>query len=61
MRDAVQGEREDELKYNYLIENTFTQEEKDITTSIRDDEKLHRQWYMDINLLNLKRFFLLFL
>lgn len=48
MRDAVQGEREDELKYDYLIENAPTQEEKDIITSIRDDERLHRQWYRDI-------------
>lgn len=48
MRDAVQGEKEDELKYNFLIENAPTQEEKDIITSIRDDERLHRQWYRDI-------------
>lgn len=48
MRDAVQGEREDELKYNYLIESAPTQEEKDIITSIRDDERLHRQWYREM-------------
>jgi len=48
MREAVQGEREDELKYNYLIEAAPTQEEKDIITSIRDDERLHRQWYREI-------------
>ena len=48
IRDAVQGEREDELKYNYLIENAPTQEEVDIITSIRDDERLHRQWFRDI-------------
>lgn len=48
IREAVQGEREDELKYNYLIENAPTQEERDIITSIRDDERLHRQWYRDI-------------
>jgi len=48
MREAVQGEREDELKYNYLIESAPTQEEKDIITSIRDDERLHRQWYKEM-------------
>lgn len=48
IREAVQGERADEKKYNFLIENAPTQEEKDIITSIRDDERLHRQWYKDI-------------
>lgn len=48
IREAVQGEREDELKYNFLIENAPTQEERDIITSIRDDERLHRQWFRDI-------------
>lgn len=48
IREALQGEREGELKYNYLIENAPTQEERDIIASIRDDERLHRQWYRDI-------------
>lgn len=48
IKEAVQGEREDELKYNFLIEAAPTQEEKDIITSIRDDERLHRQWFRDI-------------
>lgn len=30
-----------------MIENVPTQEEKDIITSIRDEERLHRQWYRD--------------
>jgi rubrerythrin len=46
--DALQKERVDELNYNYLIENAPTQEEADIIASIRDDDRLHRQWYRDI-------------
>jgi rubrerythrin len=45
MREAVQGEREDELKYQYLISVAPTQEEVDIITSIRDDERNHREWF----------------
>lgn len=48
IREALQGERESEHKYNYLIENAPTQEERDIITSIRGDERLHRQWFRDI-------------
>ena len=48
IREALQSERNDELKFNYLIENAPTQEEKDIITTIRDDERLNRQWYRDI-------------
>ncbi|MFC5652005.1 ferritin-like domain-containing protein [Paenibacillus solisilvae] len=41
--EAVQGEREDELFYQYLISFAPTQEEKEIIASIRDDERKHNQ------------------
>jgi hypothetical protein len=37
VKEAVQGEREDELFYDYLISVATTREEKDIIGSIRDD------------------------
>lgn len=48
IREALQGQQAGELKYNYLIKNAPTQEEKDILTTFRDDDRLHRQWYRDI-------------
>lgn len=45
---AVQGEREDELFYDYLISQAPTQEEKDIITSIRDDERKHNKMFRKI-------------
>jgi rubrerythrin len=52
IEDAVQGEREDQLFYEYLITQAPTQEEKDIIASIRDDEvkhnKLFRQLYKEL-------------
>lgn len=51
IKAAVQGEREDELFYDYLISVAPTREEKDIIASIRDDERGHnkmfRRMYMD--------------
>ena len=51
IKAAVQGEREDELFYDYLISVAPTKEEKDIIASIRDDERGHnkmfRKIYMD--------------
>ena len=51
IKAAVQGEREDELFYDYLISVAPTREEKDIIASIRDDERGHnkmfRRIYMD--------------
>ncbi|MDA3731233.1 ferritin-like domain-containing protein [Niameybacter massiliensis] len=41
--DSVQDEKEDELFYNYLIGAAPTPEEKAIITTIRDDEKKHKQ------------------
>ncbi|WML44855.1 ferritin-like domain-containing protein [Neobacillus sp. PS3-40] len=52
IEEAVQGEREDQLFYEYLITQAPTQEEKDIIASIRDDEvkhnKLFRQLYKEL-------------
>ena len=39
--EAVQGEREDRLFYEYLISVAPTQEHKEIIASIRDDEIRH--------------------
>lgn len=45
---AVQGEREDELFYDYLITVAPTKEEKDIIASIRDDERRHNMLFRQI-------------
>lgn len=46
--NAVQGETEDELFYDYLISIAPTQNEKNIIASIRDDERKHNQMFRDI-------------
>lgn len=43
IRKSVNDEREDELFYDNLINMAPTQKEKDIISSIRDDEKKHNQ------------------
>ncbi|WLR42464.1 ferritin-like domain-containing protein [Bacillus carboniphilus] len=48
IQEAVQGERKDEQFYNYLISVAPTAEEKDIITSIRNDEMKHNQLFRDI-------------
>ena len=45
---AVQGERKDELFYDYLISVAPTQEEKRIISDIRDDEKKHNRMFREI-------------
>ncbi|RAV10808.1 ferritin-like domain-containing protein [Paenibacillus contaminans] len=45
---AVQGEREDELFYDYLISVAPGQEEKAIIASIRDDERKHNRMFRTI-------------
>jgi rubrerythrin len=45
---AVQGERKDELFYDYLISVAPTQEEKGIISDIRDDEKKHNRMFREI-------------
>ena len=48
VKNAVQGEREDELFYDYLISMAPTQEEKDIITTIRNDEIKHNKYFREI-------------
>jgi rubrerythrin len=45
---AVQDERHDELFYQYLISNAPTQDQKQIISSIRDDERKHNQMFRKI-------------
>ncbi|SCW53348.1 Rubrerythrin [Paenibacillus tianmuensis] len=48
IKQAVQGEREDELFYDYLISVAPSQEEKNIIASIRDDERKHNKMFRTI-------------
>ncbi|WP_343768605.1 ferritin-like domain-containing protein [Clostridium malenominatum] len=48
IKEAVQDERNDELTYDYLIKLAPTREDKEIITSIRDDERKHRRWFKEI-------------
>ncbi len=52
IRKAVEGEREDELFYEYLISKAPSEEERNIIRSIRDDERKHfrlfRQLYFEL-------------
>lgn len=48
VRMAVQGEREDELFYDYLISQAPTREEKQIISDIRDDERKHNKMFREI-------------
>lgn len=48
VRNAVQGEREDEIFYDYMISVAPTKEEKDIISSIRDDEIKHNKMFREI-------------
>lgn len=45
IKEAVQGERKDELFYDYLISVAPTTDEKEIIASIRDDEKNHNRLF----------------
>lgn len=45
VKKAVQGEGEDELFYNYLIDVAPTRDEKKIIASIRDDELSHNRLF----------------
>ncbi|WP_438432953.1 ferritin family protein [Gorillibacterium sp. sgz500922] len=45
MKQAVQGERNDELFYSDLIEMAPTKEQKDIIASIREDERGHNRMF----------------
>ncbi|MBZ9609275.1 ferritin-like domain-containing protein [Clostridium estertheticum] len=48
IRAAVQGEKEDELFYDYLISVAPTDDEKKIIASIRDDERGHNKMFRQI-------------
>lgn len=48
IKESIQGEKEDEMFYNYLIQKAPTQEEKDIIASIRDDEIKHNMMFKRI-------------
>jgi rubrerythrin len=42
---AIAGERNDELFYDYLISVAPTEQEKKVIASIRDDERKHRRMF----------------
>ena len=48
IKNAVEGEKEDELFYNDLIGLAPDQEQKDIIASIRDDEIKHNSFFSEI-------------
>lgn len=48
LEEAIENEREDELFYDYLLSLAPTKEEKDIITSIRDDERKHYKYFKEI-------------
>lgn len=48
IKDAIKGEKEDEMFYEYLISIAPTREAKDIIASIRDDEKRHNKTFRRI-------------
>lgn len=48
IRKAVEGEKEDEIFYTYLINLAPTYEEKEIIKSIRDDEVKHNKYFKQI-------------
>ncbi|QQE73592.1 ferritin-like domain-containing protein [Brevibacillus composti] len=48
IREGIAGERSDELFYDYLISVAPTQQEKDVITSIRDDERKHRRLFRQL-------------
>ena len=50
IRDAVSGERSDELFYDYLISVAPSEEDKNIIGSIRDDERQHNRLFRQIYL-----------
>ncbi|KNF07934.1 hypothetical protein CLPU_11c01030 [Gottschalkia purinilytica] len=48
VKKAVEGEKEDELFYDYLISVAPTKEEKDMIKSIRNDERKHFKMFRKI-------------
>ncbi|WP_379152878.1 ferritin-like domain-containing protein [Paenibacillus sp. sgz5001063] len=45
IQQSIQGERNDELFYDYLIKLAPTRQEQEIIAGIRDDERRHRQMF----------------
>ncbi|KZL88551.1 hypothetical protein CLMAG_62060 [Clostridium magnum DSM 2767] len=56
IKEAIQGEREDELFYDYLLSLAPTKEEKDIIASIRDDEKFTAPGIPSIDIIKMVQF-----
>ncbi len=48
IQKAVGGENEDRLFYTYLIDNSSSEEEKQIISGIRDNEIQHYGWFRQI-------------
>lgn len=48
IRQSVRNEREDELFYDRLLEQASTDKEKEIITSIRNDERKHNKILRDL-------------
>lgn len=48
VKKAVEGEREDEMFYDYLLSVAPTQEQKEIITTIRNDERKHNKMFRQI-------------
>jgi len=48
IKDAIVGEREDELFYDYLISEAPSEEDKKIIQSIRDDERKHNKMFKEL-------------
>ncbi|QWU14897.1 Rubrerythrin [Paenibacillus sophorae] len=45
IEQSIQGERNDELFYDFLIKLAPTQQQKEVITGIRDDERKHRAMF----------------
>ncbi|WP_025696330.1 ferritin-like domain-containing protein [Paenibacillus durus] len=45
IQQSIQGERNDELFYDFLIKLAPTQQQKEVITGIRDDERKHRTMF----------------
>lgn len=48
IRQAIAGEREDELFYDYLLSVAPTDQERQIIAGIRDDERKHNRYFRNL-------------
>jgi len=48
IQQSIGGERNDELFYDYLIRIAPTQQQKEVITSIRDDERKHNKMFRSL-------------